>query len=485
MPALALAFALGVAAGLPAQARLEAAAREALAGSCPLHAVTLDPQLNAAARAFVTAVRAGTAEATGSALSFYASLESSEPSPTAGVAIVSPPPLADRAAGDLCPQSCRFNRVGLAAEVLESGEAVVAALAVQHASDLAAIPGSVAPGDSVEVAGRLAAGLSKPRLFVTRPSGQVEELKLAAAGDRFSGRVSLRAPGEHSIEVLADGPGGPQVLALRRVFAGVPAPAGPPPSTVAGTGLEAVETSIDGLRAARGLPRLQRDPQLDAVAEGHSAEMARTRTFAHVLESDGSLTDRLRRAGYAYRSAGENIGLSDDAALAHEAVAGSPAHLANLLDPRHRRLGLGAARGISPDGAEALYLTEVLASPVVGSADPAGEVFQLLTRERARRKLPPLQRSPGLDEIARRTIAFVALSDKLRLPEEFSSRALDSDPSLQSVVGELFVGSVPDETAASHNLSDPRWTRAGIGAIYASSRAYGPGRLWMLIVYAN
>src|SRR5205807_7773469 len=112
-----------------------------------------------------------------------------------------------------------------------------------------------------------------------------------------------------------------------------------------------------------GLPPLQRDDELDAVAEAHSKEMARLRTFAHVLPTDGSLTDRLHGRGYAYRSAGENIGLSEDAATAHEAIVGSPAHLANLLDPRHRRLGLGAARGPSPDGTEAVYLTEVLTAP--------------------------------------------------------------------------------------------------------------------------
>jgi uncharacterized protein YkwD len=473
------------AAGLPTQSQLEAAAQEALAGSCPQRPVAFDPDLTAAAHAFVQAAAAGRSEPTGSALSFYSSLESSEPSPVAGVATVSPPSLADRAAGELFPKSCRFNRIGVAAALLPTGEALVAALTAQHASDLAAIPGSVATGDSVEVQGRLAPGLVRPRLFVTRPGGDVEELKLAATGDRFSGRVTLRPAGEHSIEVLADGSGGPQVLALRRVFAGVDRPTRPPLHRAAGSGLEAVEVEIDQLRASRGLPRLQRDAQLDAVAEGHSREMARTRTFAHVLATDGTLGDRLRKAGYAYRSAGENIGLSDDAVTAHEAVAGSPAHLANLLDPRHRRLGLGVARGLSPDGAQALYLTEVLAAPVMGSADPAREALELLAQERVRRKLPPLQRSADLDAVARSAIAEVALQDTLKLRPEVTQAALDSDPTLRSVVGELFVGSAPDETRTSHNLTDARWTRVGAGAIYASSKTYGPGRLWVLILYAN
>ncbi len=473
------------AAALPSQSQLEKAAQDALAGSCPNRPVAFDSDLTVAARAFVNAAKAGLSDLSGSALSFYSSLESSEPSPVAGVATVSPPSLADRAVGELFPKTCRFNRIGVAAAVLPSGEALVAALTAQHSSELSPVPGSVGAGDSVEIKGRLAAGLSEPKLFVTRPGGDVEELKLATTGERFSGRVSLRATGEHSIEVLAEGPGGPQVLALRRVFAGVERPARPPAHRATGTGLEAVESEIGQLRSARGLPPLQRDAELDAVAEGHSREMARTRTFAHVLATDGNLGDRLRKAGYAYRSAGENIGLSDDAITAHAAVAGSPAHLANLLDPRHRRIGLGMARGLSPDGAPALYLTEVLAAPVVGSLDPARDALDLLAQERARRRLPPLQRSPDLDAVARSAVAEVALQDTLKLRPDVTQAALESDPTLKSVVGELFVGSAPDEARSSRNLADARWKRIGAGAIYASSKTYGPGRLWLLIFYAN
>jgi uncharacterized protein YkwD len=275
------------------------------------------------------------------------------------------------------------------------------------------------------------------------------------------------------------------VVALRRIFAGVAPPSSPPPERAGGTGLDAVENAISRLRAGRGLPKLTRDPQLDAVAAGHSKEMARTRTFAHVLESDGSLTDRLRKTGYAYRSAGENIGLSEDAATAHEAVAGSPAHLANLLDPRHRRLGLGAVRGRTPDGEEALYLTEVLAAPIVGTADPAADVEAALRSERRRRGLPMPEHDVALSEVARKQIRALALADALAVPADVVAKALDSDPSLQSAVAELFVGSAPDETLSSKALGERRWTRLGVGAMYASSKKYGPGRLWVLILYGN
>ena len=44
--------------------------------------------------------------------------------------------------------------------------------------------------------------------------------------------------------------------------------------------------------------------------------------------------------------------------------------------------------------------------------------------------------------------------------------------------------SAPDEIA-SQNAADGRWTSVGVGALYKSSAAYGPGRLWVLIVFAR
>jgi uncharacterized protein YkwD len=401
------------------------------------------------------------------------------------VATVEPASQADRAVGELFPRSCRLNRVGAAAASLPGKGAVVCALTALHGTDLRRIPGSVEELDTVIVAGTLAADLSRPRLFVTHPTGEVEEIGLTASGGEFTTRVTLRETGEHSIEILADGPGGPQVAALRRVFAGVRPPQSPPPEVKMGKGLAGVEAAIAALRASRGLPALQRDSELDTVAEQHCREMARLKSFAHVLPSDGSLTDRLRVAGYSYRSAGENIGLSEDVATAHEAIVGSPAHLANLLDPRHRLIGLGQFRGPTAEGSEGLYLTEVLVAPIVGSADPAGEVVKLLAAERRKRGLPELSRDAALDQVAGNEVRAAASAGVLKLQGDAAGKALEKIPDLRSAVAELYVGSAPDEAATSKNLGDARWRRLGVGAIYSSSRAYGAGRLWIVLLFGR
>ncbi|HET7785240.1 MAG TPA: CAP domain-containing protein [Myxococcales bacterium] len=480
-----LALLLVAAEALPPQARLERSLLEAVTGLCGSLRVTVDRDLTRACQDYAGAVRTGRAKVSGPAVAFFASLESAEPAPVAAVATVHPPSQADRAVGELFPKSCRFNRIGVAAAALPSGGAVVCALSALHATDLARIPGRVAVGGSVKVAGTLAGGLARPRLFVTRPSGAVDEIHLAAERGRFSATVAMKARGEHSIEVLADGPGGPQVVALRRVFAGVPPPSRPPPDPPAGAGLDGVEAAIAHLRASRGLGPLRRDPELDAAAEAHSKEMARLRTFAHVLPTDGGPSDRLRARGYAYSSVAENIGLSSDVGRAHEAIAGSPAHLANLLDPRHRRLGLGAARGPTADGPEGVYLTELFAVPVVGSKDPAGDVVRVIAGKRRALGLPPLARDPALDSLADHEVRATALSDQMKLDRGLTARALSQAPHLSSAAAELRVGSAPAEVGASKNIAEPRWTRLGVGALYASSRRYGPGRLWIVLLFAR
>jgi hypothetical protein len=213
--------------------------------------------------------------------------------------------------------------------------------------------------------------------------------------------------------------------------------------------------------------------------------MARLRTFAHVLPTDGSVSDRLRARGYAWQSDGENIGLSDDVATAHEAIVGSPAHLANLLDPHHRRLGLGAAQGPTPDGANGVYLTEVLVAPVISSADPAGDVAALLAQDRRKKGLPALRRVAALDSIAVHEVRAAALADRMQLEPEFAARELRGKSELTSAVAELYVGGAPDEALGSKNNAEAKWTSLGVGAIYATSKQYGPGRLWVVLVFGR
>jgi uncharacterized protein YkwD len=476
---------------LPPQQALERALEESVRASCPKLRYRIDPGLTAAARQFADAVEQGRAAPTDSALMFFASLETVEPVPLAGVATVETG-WADRAVGDLYSRSCRFDRVGMAAARYRD-RAVVALLTQRHQIEMSAIPSEVKPGTRVAISGRLPHGFKNARFFHLRPTGfvdvqpQKKEAGVAPLPEgRFLTTAAFDETGEHVVELLADGHGGPEVLAIKRVFVGVARPSTPPPDLpdLEGPGLDAVAAAIGALRAARGLPPLIRDAALDAIANGHSVAMAKTRSFAHVLPLDGTLEDRLYDAGYAYRFAAENIGLADDEARAHQAIALSPAHLANLLDPRHKRYGLGSAAGLSPEGTHAVYLTEVFANPVVGLADPADAVLKEIAAERMRRALPPLMRDPRLDALAEKEVRVAAFDGTVRVRPEVVSRARDTTQYL-TTEAQLSVGSSVEEIRAVKAVQDAGWTHVGIGAMYANSKAFGPGRLWVLLVFAR
>jgi uncharacterized protein YkwD len=481
-------LALLVCAAIPQQRALEDALREATSASCRGRRIELDADLSRAARAFVIAVQEERAPLVASALSFYAGIESTAPASVGSVVTISPPSLADRAVGDLVPKTCAFDRAGIAAGEIPGGRAVVALLTASQPIRLQAIPGRVDPGGEVIVDGSLAAGLGNAKLFVSQPGGAIEERPLRGGSSRIRDTVRLPRRGEAVVEILATGPGGPQVVAIRRIFVGVAPPRSPPPErTDRDPGIAGVEAGIARLRTQHGLPALRRDAELDAVAELHSREMARTGTFAHVLPSDGSVGDRLDRAGYARRAAGENIGLGETPLAAHEGIASSPAHLSNLLDPRFSRVGLGIARGPSPDGGEGVYLTEVLASPVLGSKDPEADVTSALQRKRGQVGLARLERDKSLDEAARKRIQRAAFGDAALSASEQETTVrtiLREDGRFESAAAETYIVSAPDEIA-SRNAVQAGWTHFGVGALYKSSRTYGPGRLWVLLVFAR
>jgi len=83
----------------------------------------------------------------------------------------------------------------------------------------------------------------------------------------------------------------------------------------------------------------------DAAGE-HARDMVRNNYFEH-QGSDGSQPkDRIQRAGYRHRLAGENIALGPESA--EEVVAGwlaSPGHCANIMEPRFQDTGVGLASG--------------------------------------------------------------------------------------------------------------------------------------------
>lgn len=80
-----------------------------------------------------------------------------------------------------------------------------------------------------------------------------------------------------------------------------------------------------------------------AGSQGHADEMSRLGYFSHMSPVAGRRTpgERMRLAGYMF-GVSENIAISGGALAAHNAWCRSSGHHRNLLNARHREIGIGA-----------------------------------------------------------------------------------------------------------------------------------------------
>jgi uncharacterized protein YkwD len=97
-------------------------------------------------------------------------------------------------------------------------------------------------------------------------------------------------------------------------------------------------------RARIGLTPLVRATELDSAAQQHSQSMADNGFFSHTGLDGSSPFERMRRAGYAFVDAGENIavGFATPQAVM-EAWMNSTGHRANILQPYFSEIGIGIA----------------------------------------------------------------------------------------------------------------------------------------------
>ena len=111
-------------------------------------------------------------------------------------------------------------------------------------------------------------------------------------------------------------------------------------------------------------PPVRWNESLAVSSQRHSDDMARYNFFDHVSARDGSHSwDRVERAGYKYRTTGENIAAgynSADAAV--EGWIKSPGHCANLMNPEFTEMG--AALAVNRRSKMGMYWTQEFGAPL-------------------------------------------------------------------------------------------------------------------------
>lgn len=221
-------------------------------------------------------------------------------------------------------------------EVLTDGNFTSLAL-VPRLAGVAPVVTQMARGTVANVAIDLPQALRAPTLSIGAPDGSVTTRTLASP-------LSLRfeTAGEHTLQVSADGPEGPQTWALWHIAVG----AAPAPAAGAQTPLSsarALVAAINELRRARGQTALRSDPLLASVASRYAAMLASSGAVAHALDAEDSPVERLRRAHLHADRVAENAVRAASLEDAHARLIASPTHRANVLDASIDAVGVGVA----------------------------------------------------------------------------------------------------------------------------------------------
>lgn len=136
------------------------------------------------------------------------------------------------------------------------------------------------------------------------------------------------------------------------------APTPPPPDETAALAAEVVRlTNLE--RAAAGRSQLAAHPAVTAAAVAHSQDQAATGRMSHTGSDGSDAGTRLTRAGFDWRTWGENVAAGQrTAAEVVTAWMDSSGHRANMLNAAFTTIGIGVAT----DASGTRYWTMVLAA---------------------------------------------------------------------------------------------------------------------------
>lgn len=113
---------------------------------------------------------------------------------------------------------------------------------------------------------------------------------------------------------------------------------------------------VNSTRKSRRLRSLTINSALTSAAKNHSLDQARRRKMSHRGGDGSDVAKRIRKQGYNYRYAGENVAYGQRTAeQVFSSWMRSRGHRKNILDPNVRNMGLYVAMG--RDGR--LYWTQV------------------------------------------------------------------------------------------------------------------------------
>lgn len=108
---------------------------------------------------------------------------------------------------------------------------------------------------------------------------------------------------------------------------------------------ERVLVLVNAEREKAGCAPLTENAKLTKAAQDHSQDMADHQNMSHTGSDGSSMTDRLARVGYKFRSAGENVAYGyNTPESVMDGWMNSSGHRANILNCGFKEIGIGLAQ---------------------------------------------------------------------------------------------------------------------------------------------
>jgi uncharacterized protein YkwD len=349
-------------------------------------------------------------------------------------------------------------------------------------------PRRLAAGGTLRLSGEVAPRFSKARVYVTRPDGTVAR---ASEGARqFDATLTLTAPGAYQVEVMGDGATGPVIVLNAPVYVGVAEVddvEGKGPVVTAPPAVEArVATLVNEARARLGLAPLAADAELRGLALAHDEDMVAHHFFGHVSPTTGTFDDRTRRANLRVAAAGENVAQAHDADTAFRSLMESPAHRANMVNPRFTHVGIAAVTD-GDSGNVDVTLVFARRAPVITSRPTSADLQQRAQAARRAKGLAAVTIDPALQGAAEAGAAALQAGASLEAAlaatgaelRRHPRRHVDSSP-VCTQLAELFE---LDDLQERPYMASGALRQLGLAAALVGDA--GARKLWLLSAYTG
>ncbi len=116
-------------------------------------------------------------------------------------------------------------------------------------------------------------------------------------------------------------------------------------------------------RIENSLQPLKINPVLESAAELKAQDMALKGYFAHYGPDGSAPWDWMKKAGYEFIYAGENLAIDfTDSEDVDDAWMNSPTHKANILNPKYTEVGIATIKG-KYNGRNTIYVVQMFGTP--------------------------------------------------------------------------------------------------------------------------